>query len=298
MITTDNGFKKIEGTDHWNLIFGAHNDSADAADVGLSAIKSGIAVLANGDTHPAIGLGWFVYVRNHSVLPEGLYTATATIAENAALSDGNLETISGGGFNEILRRIDDATPYTGGTVIEAGQDLNNFVATGKYYIGSLTVARSTTNIPVELNGRLDVIRIPGTGRVRQEYTVNNSTDVYVRIYGNSAWTAWDKIVTMSGAVKNVRMINKAAALSFNLSVPTGSQHILMLTSNHANYYYVGFVFTTTTTTTAVEIAKGSGITVTSGNNGTLTISFAGETGRYLNVVDICTNWTSDADFVI
>ena len=70
------------------------------------AIESGAAIRAIGNTHAAITAGQFVYVRNHSTLSEGMYTANGAIAANATLSTSNLTALSGGGLNSIKAGLD------------------------------------------------------------------------------------------------------------------------------------------------------------------------------------------------
>lgn len=71
----------------------------------LEKIEQGIAIVANGNTHAAITTGQYVYVKGHSTLAEGMYTATAAIAENATLSSSNL-TAASGGLNTIKASVD------------------------------------------------------------------------------------------------------------------------------------------------------------------------------------------------
>lgn len=67
----------------------------------IDGIEDAIAIVANNDTHAAITSGYFVYVKNHSTLPEGLYKATTNIAANAALSTSNLSADGSGGLNAL-----------------------------------------------------------------------------------------------------------------------------------------------------------------------------------------------------
>lgn len=106
MITTGMGSKKIEGSDNWRAIFGAHNDSVEASDDHLDAIQDGLAIVANGDTHPAVASGQYVYVRNHDTLAEGLYKAAAAIAEDALLNTSNLVADGAGGLNDLKSGLD------------------------------------------------------------------------------------------------------------------------------------------------------------------------------------------------
>lgn len=82
----------------------------DAALTGLETdvtnIVDGIAIVANGDTHPQIASGQFVYVRNHSALPDGLYRATAAIQTDGPLSTSNLQADGTGGLNALQSQVD------------------------------------------------------------------------------------------------------------------------------------------------------------------------------------------------
>ena len=72
---------------------------------GLAGAHDAIAIVANGDTHPAIASGQFVYVRNHSTLAEGLYKATAAIGTDVALTTSNLTADSAGGLNDLQAQV-------------------------------------------------------------------------------------------------------------------------------------------------------------------------------------------------
>ena len=72
----------------------------------LTNITNGLAIVANGDTHPQIANGQFVIVRNHSTLPDGVYKATAAIQTDGALSTSNLQTDGAGGLNALQSQVD------------------------------------------------------------------------------------------------------------------------------------------------------------------------------------------------
>lgn len=72
----------------------------------IAGVQDAIAIVANGDTHPAIASGQFVYVRNHSTLAEGLYKATAAIGTDVALTTSNLTADGSGGLNDLKGQID------------------------------------------------------------------------------------------------------------------------------------------------------------------------------------------------
>lgn len=81
-------------------------DTAVTADrSSLDALRDGLAIVANGDTHIAITAGQWVYVKGHNTLPEGLYTAQSNISANGALSTSNLTADSKGGLNALSDQI-------------------------------------------------------------------------------------------------------------------------------------------------------------------------------------------------
>ena len=68
------------------------NGNMDTVDAALGGLGSAIAIIADGDTHAALAKGDYVYVRKHSTLTEGLYTAKNTIEEDGTLTSNNLAT--------------------------------------------------------------------------------------------------------------------------------------------------------------------------------------------------------------
>ena len=78
----------------------------------INSLESAIAIISSGDTHPAINVGQYVYVKLHSNisgiadLPEGLYVAKSSISANAALTTSNVNSVSGGGLNALQAQAD------------------------------------------------------------------------------------------------------------------------------------------------------------------------------------------------
>lgn len=98
------------GTDHALVsVLNSNSDKIDAyagaVNASLDGLRDGLGILANGNTHAAITSGQYVYVKNHSSLPEGLYKATANIAANGTLSTSNLAADSAGGLNSLNEQI-------------------------------------------------------------------------------------------------------------------------------------------------------------------------------------------------
>ena len=80
--------------------------NAQTIDAALTGLEDGMAIVAAGDTHPQIASGQFVYVRNHSTLPDGLYRATAPIQKDGPLSTSNLQADGAGGLNALQSEVD------------------------------------------------------------------------------------------------------------------------------------------------------------------------------------------------
>lgn len=80
-------------------------NSTNSLNTRTRALEDGIAIVANGNTHPAIASGQFVYVKNHESLTEGLYTANSAIGTNASLTTSNLTADGSGGLNALKAKI-------------------------------------------------------------------------------------------------------------------------------------------------------------------------------------------------
>ena len=109
--TTNLGLTKPATSDKVDVL--QLNGNFDILDSAVNGSQGAIAIMANGNTHVAIASGQFVYVRKHSSLSEGLYTATAAIAASGALSSSNLSAVSGGGLNALLGKIPEQLIHLG-----------------------------------------------------------------------------------------------------------------------------------------------------------------------------------------
>ena len=87
--------------DHWDAI--CVIDELNALSQDVANCEQTITIIATGDTHRQIGVNGYVYVKEHTTLPEGLYknTSGAAIPGNAPLSTSNLLAIDWGGLNDI-----------------------------------------------------------------------------------------------------------------------------------------------------------------------------------------------------
>lgn len=82
-------------------------------------VQDGLAIVSNGNTHVAIPAGYWVYVKGHGTLSEGLYknTSGATIAANATLSTSNLTADPDGGLNSVYAALNNKLINTAGTIV-------------------------------------------------------------------------------------------------------------------------------------------------------------------------------------
>ena len=132
--TTNLNLSKLAGTEKLKSFPSPYNDNMDAIDgafgsgFGLSgnatvndeinSLGDGLAIIANGNTHAAITSGEFVYVRGHGTLSNGLYRATANIAQDGTLSGSNLMADPSGGLNALNSNITNYLKlYTGNKTI-------------------------------------------------------------------------------------------------------------------------------------------------------------------------------------
>lgn len=119
----------------------------------FTASLQSMAIVANGDVHPAISSGQFVYVREHSTLSEGLYKASSSIAQDATLSTSNLTAVSGGGMNSLNEQMANNTYINSGLTPSSGCSIVNggYCVVGKVVIVNMRISK-TTSYNVTISG--------------------------------------------------------------------------------------------------------------------------------------------------
>lgn len=171
----------------------------------LDATQGSMAIIAVGDTHNAITAGQYVYVRGHSTLAEGLYTATSNIAANSALTSSNV-TAAGGALNALNSNITNQEI----TLASISNDLNNAVTPGIVMFNG-SQASGVSNVPVSKGGYVLVFKCKDN-EVIQEYVTRRTEgiqNVFVRIKAGSTWSPWEElalssnIATLALGVENV-----------------------------------------------------------------------------------------------
>ena len=182
----------VVNTDIDNLETAVINQSQQITNLNTTAdsLESGLAVVANGNTHSAITKGQYVYIKNHLSLADGLYTANDNIDTNGALS-GKV-TAASGGLNALKSNVDTLnskfTAFQMHYLNKSTDDLDNLYNTsdsGLYVTGG-----STLNAPVSYAPLL-IIAYNGTcGQ-----TLFSGSYLYYRERkGNPAvWSVWRRV---------------------------------------------------------------------------------------------------------
>lgn len=149
---------------------------------GLTAAEESVTTYVVGNTNTTgvqLDPGTYVWVKNHSVLTDGLYTVGSTaIVQGGSVVDTNMNAVSEGGLNSLKNTIvhSDYTNY----------DLNNLVETGFYFIP----AGSSNKPPNTYNSNLIVV---GIGAIVHQVLFSGNTEIWMRRYNDGSWNDWAKI---------------------------------------------------------------------------------------------------------
>ena len=160
----------------------------------INGIEDAIAIVANNNTHGAISSGYFVYVKNHGTLAEGLYKATTNIAANAALSSANLIADGSGGLNALATDIStlnsNIEQFLSSKNLPSGiTSFNSLTTPGRYGLYNTSLSDAPAS---GLYGFVDVI-IYATNFIAQNvwaYTGSGFTIYGRRRNESSVWSSW------------------------------------------------------------------------------------------------------------
>ncbi len=149
-----------------------------------------VAIMCEGDTHIAISSGEYVVVRNHETLDDGLYKATANIAQNGALSTSNLTAQDnglGGAVNALNSSVSTLNSRVG-KIVDAGRGTTN-TSTG---IFTFTVQNSVS-VFLTINTQVATFYITSSGSMYSAevsgYTITKSGDTVTITKTTSVGTA-------------------------------------------------------------------------------------------------------------
>ena len=152
-----------------------------------NAVESGLAVVANGDTHAAIASGQYVYVKNHSSLTEGLYKTTAAVDANGSLVN-KVESASNV-LSQQSQQIGDLNSALSGGDVLRNVDLNDYKTAGAWVIGDV---RTVTNAPAtSLSGYYGTLYVrKNYGFLKQIFIGENGSAIRQSNDLGSSWGTW------------------------------------------------------------------------------------------------------------
>ena len=112
---------------------------------GVNNTQDGLAIVANGNTHPQIASGQYVYVKNHESLADGLYKASTAISTNDPLSTSNLTADDSGGLNDLKDSVDSLSEKIG--TVPSGETVEGQISalSSKLTTRIVTVTASLTS---------------------------------------------------------------------------------------------------------------------------------------------------------
>ena len=210
--TTNMGLKKPAGDENMNI--GDINGNMDDIDAAITNDRKGIAIISKGNTHAAISSGQYVYVHNHSTLPDGLYKATSAISANGTLSTSNLSSVSSGGFNDVLTLLAAKVNTTDRVIIDRNRntslaDCNEVTDPGMYRLIS-----STANRPSEISYGI-LIHIVSNDYINQLVINTSGSILMFRGKSSGSWTAWRRVVTVDDILNFVNKTDTTQAVSLD-----------------------------------------------------------------------------------
>lgn len=179
--------KKPAGDENMNI--NDINGNMDTIDNALRKTDEAVAIVAKGNVHGAISSGEYVYVYNHSTLPDGLYKATSAISENGALSTNNLSALSKGVANDLRS----STVSTDSRVVidrnrnDSLADCNAITTPGMYRL-----INSTQNKPSNISYGI-LLHMMSNDYVIQIVVNTAGSEMDIRGKTGSSWNAWKKV---------------------------------------------------------------------------------------------------------
>lgn len=87
-------------SDALDVVNDAIYDVSDRVDI----TQEGIAIVADGATHPAISANQYVYIKNDDFIEEGMYRANSAIGENVAITADMVTRLNKGAVNDLLSK--------------------------------------------------------------------------------------------------------------------------------------------------------------------------------------------------
>ena len=173
-----------------------------------SAAKLQMYLSTNGSIYVRKGTSSSGYSETWSTL--------ATAADVAAVSSALTSGIDALGTPFATRQA-----YT--TVIQTGDDLNDYTTPGNYRVTTNSVAKSVSNIPVSKAGRFTVLNTSENNAKMQVYFANND-GIYFRMYTYAAgYKEWYKLSTNKDIPTDESGNSNASKGAYNLTMAIAKQ---------------------------------------------------------------------------
>lgn len=185
--TTNLDLKKPAGDENMNI--NDINGNMDTIDNALRKTDEAVAIVSKGNVHGAISSGEYVYVYNHSTLPDGLYKATSAIGSNGTLSTNNLSALSKGVANDLLssKVSTDSRVVIDRNRNDSLTDCDAITTPGMY-----RVINSTLNRPSNISYGI-LLHMVSNDYISQIVINTAGSEMDIRGKSGGSWNAWKKV---------------------------------------------------------------------------------------------------------
>lgn len=107
------------------------------------------------------------------------------------------------------------TSYEYTAPIRSGADFNDYTAPGSFYVSSIAVAETISNIPTSKAGRLTVYTLASASSYKQTYDTTDGFH-FERAYTSGAWSSWGYDIKSNNRTHNLNLnYSDAAQISAN-----------------------------------------------------------------------------------
>ena len=185
--TTNLNLKKPAGDENMNI--NDINGNMDTIDNALRKTDEAVAIVSKGNVHGAISSGEYVYVYNHSTLPDGLYKATSAIGANGTLSTNNLSALSKGVANDLLSST---VQINSRVVIDRNMNDSLVDCDAITTPGMYRLIYSTLNRPSNISYGI-LLHMVSNDYITQIVINTAGSEMDIRGKSGGSWNAWKKV---------------------------------------------------------------------------------------------------------
>ena len=135
-------------------------------------------------------------------------------------NDISFRLFSGGAWTSWRTITDDryaiANLFSNAKSIAANSDIDDITTGGNYYVSSVATARTISNLPVTLGGRLTVLTLNSVNALHQWY-ISSGGDWYIRERVSNVWQNWKHLIDEDYIIEDGNIASKSA---YNALQPT------------------------------------------------------------------------------